>query len=401
MTHRERMLAAMRGESTDRIPWAPRMDLWCIARRAQGTLPPRFKGKNTAEIADELDTACHAVRADYTLPRDPDALALRGLGFDNHPDYPCRIELRDLPLTFHHHDGHYHSSIRTPAGEVTTRLRMTRQMAAEGISLPFVEKYPVCSVGDLEPVAQVFEHLEVIPTPEAYAAFHQRIGERGLAVAGGPLGATPMHLLLHDLMHMAEFFVHYHDERAALEEFAGRVQPFYDALLQASLDCCAEVILWGANYDQDTTWPPFFEEQIMGPLQNVRDRTHAAGKLLLTHTDGESRQLLPLFRACGFDAGESVCPRPMTSCSLKEFRDGCGPEVTAFGGLPCVIFIDRHTGQREFEAYMDELFVELGSARRVILGVSDNVPPDVNLDRLDQVRKWISAFGPVRAFHEC
>ena len=31
MNERERMLACLRGEPTDQLPWAPRMDLWAIA----------------------------------------------------------------------------------------------------------------------------------------------------------------------------------------------------------------------------------------------------------------------------------------------------------------------------------------------------------------------------------
>ena len=46
MTHRERMLAAIQGKLTDQIPWAPRMDLWCIAVRERGTMPPEFAGLN-------------------------------------------------------------------------------------------------------------------------------------------------------------------------------------------------------------------------------------------------------------------------------------------------------------------------------------------------------------------
>ena len=58
------MLATIRGEPTDRIPWAPRMDLWYIALRARDTVPERFAGLNTAEMADELGAACHAVGAE-------------------------------------------------------------------------------------------------------------------------------------------------------------------------------------------------------------------------------------------------------------------------------------------------------------------------------------------------
>ncbi len=67
MNHRQRMLAAMRGEPTDQIPWAPRMELWNIAVRARGTAPPHLANMNTAQLADALDVGCHAVRADYSI----------------------------------------------------------------------------------------------------------------------------------------------------------------------------------------------------------------------------------------------------------------------------------------------------------------------------------------------
>ena len=224
MTHRERMLAAMHGEATDQIPWAPRMDLWAISQRARGTLPQRFVDLNTAQIAEELDVACHAVRADYTLPRDPPDLALRGLGIDNHPDYPFRVELRQFPLDFHHDAGDFQTTVHTPAGVVTTRLHMTRKMAADGISLPFVEKYPICSTDDFEPLAQVFEHLEVIPKPQAYESFQRRIGPRGVAVAAGSPSASPMHLLLHDMMSMENFYVLYAEQQPVMQGLAQRLE---------------------------------------------------------------------------------------------------------------------------------------------------------------------------------
>ena len=396
MTHRERMLAAIRGQAVDCLPWAPRMDLWCIALRARGALPDRFVGLNTAEIADELDVACHAARADYTLPRDPADLALRGLGFDNHPDYPYRVELGSLPMTFEHEAERYATTVRTPAGDVTIRLSMTQQMAAEGISLPFVEKYPIESPADFEPVARVFEDLVVVPTPQAYASFRERVGQRGLALANGcGLAASPMHLLMHDLMAMEEFFVCYADQRRAMEQLAARMVPLFEALLDAVLQCEAEVVFWGANYDRDTTWPPFFIEQICPWLQRVGDRLQAAGKLLLTHTDGENRDLLEHYPSCRFDVAESVCPSPMTSLTLAQIRAGMGPNVCVWGGIPCVVLIDQATDEAEFERHMDRAFAELGTGCRLILAVSDNVPPDANLDRLKRIKDWIDRFGPV------
>ena len=395
MTHREQMLATIRGEPTDKIPWAPRMDLWYIAQRARGTLPERFAGLNTVEIAEVLDVACHAVGADFTISGGRD-VSLRGLGIDNHQDYPYRVELRDLPSELNDDGENLRFLIRTQAGEVFTHLQRTAQMARDGISLPFVKSYAIDSVDDFEAVAQIFEHLEVIPTPEAYAAFKQRVGERGIAVARGPVAAAPIHLMLHELVAMDKFFYLYMDEPDAMHRLAKRMEPFFEAALNALIACDAEVVFWGANYDQDLTWPPFFESEIAPWLKKVSVRLHAAGKYLLTHTDGENRGLLPLYPACGFDVAESVCPQPMTQCTLSEIRRGMGPKTTVWGGIPSVALLDDSMDDATFEAYMDDLFGSLGAGNRLILGVSDNVPPDANLARLEYIKERIETFGPVQ-----
>jgi len=371
------------------------MDLWSIALRARGTTPARFAGLNIVEIAAELGVACHAVGADFTLSGGRE-VSLRGLGCDNHPDYPYRIELRDLPVEFDSDGENLRTRIRTPAGEVFTHLQQTARMTREGISLPFVRSYAIRSADDFEAVAQVFEHLEVVPTPENYAAFHQRVGEQGIAVARGPIAASPVHLILHELVAMDQFYYLYADERAALHRLAERMEPFFEALLEALIACDAEVVFWGANYDQDLTWPPFFEAEIAPWLKKVSERLHAAGKFLLTHTDGENRALLPLYPACGFDVAESVCPRPMTRCTLSEVRQGLGPHITVWGGLPSVALLDDAMDEASFEAYLDDLFGSLGAGDHLILGVSDNVPPDANLDRLERIKERVEAFGPVR-----
>lgn len=393
MTHRERMLAMIRGDRTDQIPWAPRMDLWCIAQRARGIMPKQFVGLNTAEIADMLGVACHSVRADYTLARDSHDLALRGLGLDNHPDYPYRVELRNLPIESRQDGDSFYTTIRTPAGEIRMHFVHTNEMKRAGISIPFVKEFAIRSPDDFESIAQIFEHLEVIPTPEAYAAYRRRIGERGLAVANGIIGASPMHLIFHEMIPQEQFFYLYADERERLAQLARRLEPFYAKVLDTVCGCGAQVVFWGANYDQDLTWPAFFKSEIGPWLKLVADRVHAAGKFLLTHTDGENQKLLPLYPSCQFDVAESVCTKPMTRCTLKEIREGMGPTVTVWGGIPSVALLDSFMNERAFENFISEIFAELGTGERLILGVSDMVPPDANLGRLERIKSRVQALG--------
>jgi hypothetical protein len=153
MTYRQRMLAVLKGEESDRIPFCPRMDLWYIANQARGTLPDRFEGMNTVEIARELEVGCHAIDADFTTPRPPESHMIRVFGCDNHTDYTYRVELKDLPLECHTEGENFITRITKAAGELTTRMRYTAEMANNGISTPFIDSYPIKAVNDLEAVA--------------------------------------------------------------------------------------------------------------------------------------------------------------------------------------------------------------------------------------------------------
>jgi hypothetical protein len=407
MNNRERMLATIRGEPTDELPWAPRMDLWAIAQGIRGTMPAAFRGKDTAEMADELGVACHAVRADYTLTtlrgRDPRDYMFRAFGIENHPDHPYRIEMNDLPVDFtyvpgdppHGAFGTYHTVIHAPAGDVESILEYTPSLARDGISQPEVIKRVLESPDDYEKIAQVYEHFEVVPTPEGYGSFHDRIGERGLAFASGPISASPVHAMLHQLMDMQTFFYAYMDDADAMRRLGERMAPFWDAQLNALLKLDAEVIWWGANYDQDTTWPPFFAEEIVPWVARVGDRIRAAGQLMASHCDGEYDKLLPYLPDCRFDVAESVCTAPMTKRTLRELRLGMGSTTTIYGGIPAVALLESSMKDAEFERHMATTFEQLCSGKRLILGVSDNVPVDASLDRLNRISEMVRAFGPV------
>jgi hypothetical protein len=54
MNHRERALAAMRGEPVDRIPFIARMDLWYSFHKNQGTLPHPYQKASLWDIQRDL-----------------------------------------------------------------------------------------------------------------------------------------------------------------------------------------------------------------------------------------------------------------------------------------------------------------------------------------------------------
>jgi len=388
-------MTVMRGGIADELPWAPRMDLWAIAQEARGTLPRDFAGVGIAGIARRLRMGCRAVGADFTRTWTAGDLLLRGLGIENHPDFPYRIEVQDLPVTVEDRgDGAFCVSIRTHAGDVATELRRDPGMFAAGSYDPYPVRRAIHSRDDLEAVAIVFEHLRVVPQTAGYASFRQAIGDEGVAVAAGPYAASPMHLVLQALMDFEPFIYLYSDDRPALQELASRMEGFFDEVLETVLESDAEVFLWGGNFDQSVTWPPFFASEVGPWLRRVSARAHDHGKLLLVHADGENAQLLRYYPECGIDIAESVGTRPMVRNSLAELRAGFGPNTTIWGGIPAVALLDEAVGDAAFDRLIDSVFADAGSGDRLILGVSDAVPPDASMARMRAIAERAHAFHP-------
>jgi uroporphyrinogen-III decarboxylase len=210
-----------------------------------------------------------------------------------------------------------------------------------------------------------------------------------------PVSASPVHSLLHQLMDMETFFYAYMDDPEAVHALAKRMEPFWEAQLEAVIASPAEVVQWGANYDESTTWPPFFTKEIVPWLARVGDRVRAAGKLLSSHCDGENDRLLESFPDARLDIAESVCTEPMVRRSLRELRAGFGPATAVYGGIPSVCLLDTAMSEEGFGELLDKTFGELGAGERLVLGVSDNVPVDANLDRLERITERVLEFGQV------
>jgi len=196
---------------------------------------------------------------------------------------------------------------------------------------------------------------------------------------------------------MIRIFYLYMDEREALYRLAERMEPLFEAALETAAVGTAEVVHWGSNFDRDLTYPPFFDAEFRPWLERACRRLHTAGKMVTCHTDGENDGLFPLYRKIDFDMAESVCTAPMVKNTLREIREGMGPDKTVWGGIPSVALLPDSMGDGVFEELMDGVFSELGGGGRLIFGVSDNVPPDADLGRIERIKERVERFGPVEA----
>ena len=396
MTHRERMLATLRGEPTDCIPWAPRLDLWYNAHRRAGTLPAEYANAALCEITDDLGFGFHAIVPAFKDLRSPDDDIHRALGIYNLWTMPCRTRFENVDVRVTRSGDETHTEYRTPAGNLSTTVLYNDAMRDAGISITHVTEYPVKDSRDYAAMEYLFRNAYVDLNEEGYGEYAERVGDRGIAAGFLCSAAGPMHLLQRELMPMELFYYETYDHADELAACAEGIGVYFDRMFDAVARSSADALLLGANYDAGVTYPPFFREHIGPWLKRFARLLHAQGKFLITHTDGETTGLLDCYLESEIDVADSICPAPMTKLTFKEVRDRFAGRISIMGGVPSVSLLRNSMSDREFDAFLDRFFEELDGGDHLILGISDTTPPAADFGRIRRIGDRVRAFGPPR-----
>ena len=268
-------------------------------------------------------------------------------------------------------------------------------MRKAGISISWVSEHVIKEPKDYKVLGYIFKNIKIHPAYEGYRQWQREVGEKGFATAFGNNAAGPMQHIMRDFLDATRFYLETHDHPREMWQLSEDMEPYFDQLFKVFEDSPAEVVLFGANYDEMITYPPFFKNHILPWLQRCAERLHARGKLLLCHCDGENKGLLDLIAESGMDIAEAICPQPMTKVTVTDVKKAFHGKVTIFGGIPSVAFLKESMPDEEFERFMRNLFAEISPGDRFILGISDTTPPDAQFERLlritEMVKEWATS----------
>ncbi len=399
MTPKERILATLRGEPTDTLPFVPRIDNWFYAQQAQGTLPDNLKNATLQEMVDELGIGYHSIIPNFKGWREGGYGDLHvGLGIYDLALTPWHVEIHNVGVSSERSpNGHLRVRYDTPKGTVTTEVVYTDEMRKNGITLYVITKHAMEDSDDYEAVSYIFENMEVVPDYDRYAEYRENVvGDRGVAVALSAMWASGGHYLIKELMGFEDFYAERMGDPDAMDEMAEKLQPACDRMFEAALNSPAEVILSGANYDFTFTTPDVVRDYVVPSLKEQSMRAHQKGKYVATHTDGDNTMLLPLYKQSGIDIADSICPAPMTKIPLKDTIDIFDHKITIWGGVPSTALVKDCTTDREFAAIVDQTLEDIGRGDHFIVSVADTLPATADFERFMYLKKKIEEFGPVR-----
>jgi methylmalonyl-CoA mutase cobalamin-binding domain/chain len=396
LTHKQRMLMAMRGEMPDILPYVPRIDLWYNANSMAGTLPEKHKGRAQDEISRAEGWALHKTVSEYLKVRKPEDRLHRAIGIYSLKELPFRCKLsRDIEIKVNRDRDTTHVEYHTPVGMVSTTTIYTEEMRRAGASITWVNERVIKKPEDYRVLGYIFENLELLPDFDEYVKWQKDIGEDGVAVAKGcgTGAASPMHFIQKDFLDATEFYYHYHDFQKEMRALAEIMENYFDQALKIVADSPAEAVLWGSNFDDMVTYPSFFEKEIMPWISKAAATLGEKGKIVLCHCDGENLGLMDMIRDSGMHVAEAVTPYPMTKVKIEEYYQRWSERLTIWGGVPETLLMAETATDEDLESYMDHLFKAVAPGRRFIVGIADTTPARAVFDRLVRIGERVEKEG--------
>ena len=253
MNHRDRALAAMRGQPVDHIPFIARMELWFNYERSRGTLPERYR---------------HASLWD--LQRDM-GIGIIGLGAGTPACY--RLVHRDVQVSTFTEPNASGGAVttteyRTPYGTLTCRdvLAVELQGAVgDGARVEF----PFKSEADYDALQFLIERTAVEDNLDEYGRHVEAIGGDGVAMP--QTGHLPAHHLMISLMGYERFYLEWYDRPARVEKLIAALTAQYQQILQLAVACPVGVVEVGSNYSEIMTPPRVFDALFAPTYREARE----------------------------------------------------------------------------------------------------------------------------------
>jgi hypothetical protein len=349
------MLEIFAGKDPGMILWQPRIDFWYSVNKVRGTLPAHMKDFSLLDLYDY----CHASIRYFVDP-------LR-VHYNN-----VQITRKDLD------DKLYQLTWETPVGILTEVLHYDDYRLSA-----YNSEYRLKTAED-------FKVLEYIRQNETWSWDHEAY-ERKVAHIGN-LGVpqfyfrrSPVQGLFIENMGFENAILFMYDHPEVVERFievcAVSDEPMYAVLCQSP----TPIMNFGENIDAYMDPPTIWRRHLIPYYRHRNAQLQKAGKYTHIHIDGAMRRLLKDISESPFDGIEACTPLPQGDVSIQEIKIALGTKVL-LDGIPAVFFMDTFSFE-DIRTCVRELADSFYP--RLVLGISDELPPNADIERVRLVGEMI------------
>ncbi len=354
MTPRERLLAALRGEATDRLAWAPMLAYWWEA------LPPAIQKKGQLAFLQEIGA-------------DP---LMRGTS------QLFRTEIPGLDITETVRGKRKHTTYATPVG----KLEFTHTYVEKGNTW-FLTEHPVKQSEDFTVLQWMNEKMRILPNEAQYEQDRSLLGNDGLILPLlCPYMKSSFQSLIEHWVGTEELTYMLADDPAPVLSCLAVMQERTAETVRVSVSSEAEGFIFWEDSSTTNITPTWFQDHIAPEISQWSSLVHAEGKLLIHHACGHIRSILGMMAGTGIDAIESISPPPTGNVELWEAKDVLPDHIRLIGGIEPTVFLG--STEAELTIHVHRLMEKMGN-KGWILSNSDSCPPGVSMEKFHLVTRLV------------
>ncbi len=367
MNGKQRLLAALRGETADCVPFSPNINLWFYYHRARGTLPPELAGCRHpfdalrclgADILARWDTLW-AQRTVYTAGEYSETWGGEsGLAEERVTAFNIFPPGKTTRC----------QQFITPVGTLTQEWAYSPEAGAD-----YEVKHWWTAWDEFPAVRYMLEATEYQFDATMFQEWAARLGDDGVMMCH--VTQSPLKTL-HWLAGPANASLFIIDHPDEMRELAAIHEARALGYLEQIVDLPeAHVFFSGDNLDSAFYPPRFYDDFCAGFYRRCAEIVHSRGKFFVVHACGRSRKLLSRVGADGIDCLEGVTPRPQGDVELGEVRSLTGnPNFVVNGGMDAPRLTLEGDAEAAIDAYSRDLFAAMGDRRRFIFAASCSTP---------------------------
>jgi hypothetical protein len=304
LTKRDRIIRAIKGEKTDKIPWTYYRSLlpWGsdeLKFRSLG-LTPIYEGFpacnnffKDVEIIDRWEYELNNNYGENIIKREFKTPVGKVSNIFKHKisDHP---QLSDIPSRFN-------------VSDIAQR------------ELSWISKYPFEDESDYNIIEYVYEHAHNVTIDDEFIKTEKIIGDEGIIMLNG--GRSPFSLIMFSLMGYEKCYLEYHsNKRRFLKLFELLYEKSKEYYILASKS--SAYIVWCPDNITSDLIPPYIFKEFFIPFYNeVGEILHKENKVLAVHMDGNLKILGDLIKETEIDIIEAMTPPPLGDFSIREARE--------------------------------------------------------------------------------
>jgi uroporphyrinogen-III decarboxylase len=346
MTSKKRILSAVTGKETDRVPWSPFLAYyWQYVPREE---------QEKGEVA-------------YMQKIGADPL-LRG---------SCLLsvsEMKNVEHTSKRDGNRMFDSYITKVGTITE----IRTYSAQADTW-FLTGHPVSEEEDFKVLQYIYENMKITENIEPFAREYEKLGENAVSCPNiGVNYKTAFQALVERWCGTEALSYALYDFPETVEEcLAVMMEKDRETVINA-LNSPAEILNFFEDSSTTNISPAMFEKYTLPQINEWADILHTKGKLLMHHACGHLKDIMPLIATSKIDILESVTPPPTGNIEIADAFAILPEHIALIGGIDPTFF--ESCTSDELEKYVKDL-LSTARGRRFVLANSDSCPPGVTYDK--------------------